>query len=193
MLLLLGGAAWLYRDEIRLRISSVIDPMAAARRVGVPDAAALAQAQAKLRRVGLDSVVLTPGETGALVLAGLGWMGRGHLDSLRTELGERQLRLSGQLLTDSLTAAIRDRVNLAAGRREPFVLVGTLTPGRPGMGEWQIDRVTLHGVPLPAALVGRLLGEIGGTVSAGRLQIPVAGVASFRVQPQGMVLYGGRP
>jgi hypothetical protein len=72
---------------------------------------------------------------------------------------------------------------------------GELTPVRPGVAEWRLDRVVVRGLPLPAELVGRILNRVTGQATDGRIQVQMPeGVTGFRVRPEGVAIYrGGTP
>jgi len=63
----------------------------------------------------------------------------------------------------------------------------------PGRGTWEIARLDVGGVPVPADALPRLLGRVLGA-PAGRA-LPVAippGVREIRIRPTGAVLFGAR-
>lgn len=199
LLLILLGVGWLYRDEIRRRVRAITDPMGEARARVVVSPEMAGAGQRKLRQLdqaGVDSVILSPAETGALLLDGLRWTPEGTVDSLRVELGDRTVHFRGLVSTAALTSAVRDYIKLPLASHETITVTGTLTPARPGTAEWRMERATLHGIPLPANLLQRLLASTGMPAIDGLLQVPLpAGVGGFRVRPDGAVFYRreGRP
>jgi hypothetical protein len=195
VILLILAAGWLYRDELQRWIRGVEDPMAQARRNGEASPTARSSGNRKIASLAVahaDSVVLNASETAAVLLDGLGWQEGAIIDSVHLELGDGTVRLSGQLLTSTLTNAVREYVKLPLKSREPVMLSGQLNPVHAGIAEWRLEHVSIHGIPLPADLAGRVLGEVGVKADGGRLQMILPqGVGGFRVHPEGMTLYAG--
>lgn len=194
VLLILGGAAWLYRDDLIRQVERITDPMAAARAVGAhsPEAARAGQSKlAQLNQPGVDSVLLTPAEFGAILLASLP-DAFGAADSITTELGEREVRLAGLINLNRLAPPVASFLKLNPESRERIVLAGGLTPAKAGLAEWDLNRVSIKGIPLPADLVSKLLREAGLKAVDGRIQIVLPRrISSFRIRQSGAVLYSG--
>jgi hypothetical protein len=197
VMILLLAAGWLYRDELTRWGRGIVDPMSAVRRTGTPSAEAFAQATAKIASFGgskADSVVLTASEFAALVVAEGNLLGVEGIDSVRVELGDRTIRVRTMLATDRLPARLRARLPDGVEPYEEVILKGELVPARPGVGEWRFEQVLVRGLPLPADLVTRVVGEVTGRQRDGRLEVLLPpGVAGFRVRPEGVAIYRGGP
>lgn len=194
-LILLLAAGWLYRDELTRWGRGIVDPMSAVRRVGTPSASAFDQATAKiasLETTEADSVLLSASEFASLVVADGNLLGVAGIDSVSVELGDRTIRVRTMLATDRLPERLRARLPSAVEPYEEVILKGEVVPARPGVGEWRFQQVLVRGLPLPADLVARVVGEVTGRQRDGRLEIVLpAGVAGFRVRPEGVAIYRG--
>lgn len=194
-LILLLAAGWLYRDELTRWGRGIVDPMSAVRRVGTPSASAFDQATAKiasLETTEADSVLLSASEFASLVVAEGNLLGVEGIDSVSVELGDRTIRVRTMLATDRLPERLRARLPSAVEPYEEVILKGEVVPARPGVGEWRFQQVLVRGLPLPADLVARVVGEVTGRQRDGRLEIVLpAGVAGFRVRPEGVAIYRG--
>jgi hypothetical protein len=197
VMILLLAAGWLYRDELTRWGRGIVDPMSVARRSGTPSASAFDQATSKIRSLGnagADSVVLSASEFASLVVAEGNLLGVEGIDSVSVELGNRTIRVRTMLATDRLPERLRARLPSAVEPYEEVILTGEVVPTRPGVGEWRFEQVLVRGLPLPADLVARAVGEITGRQRDGRLEILLpAGVAGFRVRPEGVAIYRGVP
>ncbi len=193
LLILLLGAGWLYRTEITRYVRGVVNPMSVARRTGAPSPAALASARGKVQELLTsrpDSVLLSAGELASLVVEGTDLLGVRGVDSVSVELGERRIRVRALIDLGQLPTRLRDAIPGSATSREEVIAEGPLAPARPGIAEWQLDRVIVRGLPLPASLVGRVLARLTGREDDGRLLIHMpAAVQGFRVRPEGVALY----
>jgi hypothetical protein len=193
LLLLILAAGWLYRQEISRWVTGIVDPKSAARRTGTPSPAALSSAQSKLHDLlnsPSDSILLNASELASLIMAGSQLAGIPGLDSITVELGDRTIRVRTMIATDRLPERLR---NLIPGNPIPYeevVAHGTLSPVRPGVAEWQLDRVLVRGLPIPSELVGRALERATGSASDGRLVVTLPPeVRGFRVRPEGVAIY----
>jgi hypothetical protein len=197
VMILLLAAGWLYRDELTRWGRGIVDPMSAVRRTGTPSATAMDQATVKigsLGQAGTDSIVLTASEFASLVVAEGNLLGITGIDSVSVELGDRTIRVRTMLATDRLPERLRTRLPAVVEPYEEVILKGEVVPARPGVGEWRFEQVLVRGVPLPAELVTRVVGEVTGRQRDGRLEILLpAGVAGFRVRPEGVAIYRGVP
>lgn len=197
VMILLLAAGWLYRDELTRWGRGIVDPMSAVRRTGTPSATALDQATTKIRSLGqsdADSILLTASEFASLVVAEGNLLGVEGIDSVSVELGDRTIRVRTMLATDRLPERLRARLPNAVEPYEEVILKGDLVPARPGVGEWRFEQVLVRGLPLPADLVARVVGEITGRQRDGRLEILLPpSVAGFRVRPEGVAIYRGAP
>ena len=195
LVLLLGvaGVAWLYRDDLRRWAEQELHPTTAAARVGHPSPAALRSALAKLdslQRTRQDSVVMTSSEMASLLVQGATLVPGVVLDSTTVELGDRSTRI--RTLVDSANIPATWRA-LIPGRRERFeeiVIRGVLTPVHAGLAELELQHVSVHGVPLPSSVIGRLLTNATGRGSDGRVEVVLPQtVGGFRVRADGVVIY----
>lgn len=195
MLLLLVALAvgWLYRTEVTRYVRGIVDPMSVARRTGAPSPQALDQAVHKIEGMTTqrgDSVLLSASELASLLSHQGNLLGVAGIDSLTVELGDRRVRVRTMIDTDALP---RRYVDLIPGTPEPYeevIAEGPLTPARPGVAEWQLERVIVRGLPLPSEVVARVIGRVTGQASDGRLTLRLpAGVEGFRVRPEGVAIY----
>ena len=195
LLLLLLGAGWLYHEEIFRWGKDVVDPMAKARRTGHPSDAAESSALAKidsLLRSQQDSILLSADEMASLIAVGASFLPRDPLDSIAVELGDRSVRIRTMVNSAKLPESVVAMLPMTPEAYEEVVAVGTLTPGRPGIAEWELERVMVRGLPVPSDLSARLIARATGRPSDGRLQIAMPrGVVSFRVRPTGVAIYRG--
>jgi hypothetical protein len=198
VLLVLAGAAWLFRDDLHRWIDRQLHPAAAAARIGHPSTEALTSAMTKLEALQgarRDSVVLTADELATLLARGTNFLRGPVRDSLTVELEDRAIRIRTVIDSARIPATLRE---LIPGRRpyEAVTVRGTLTPVRAGLAELQLQHVAVRGIPLPSELVGRIATQIAGHSSEGRLEIVLPEVVGgFRVRPDGVAVYrdGGRP
>lgn len=194
ILLMAAAAAWWFRDDIHRWIDRTLHPAAATAGIGHPTPSALSRARAALRSLngpGCDSVVLDADEVAALLVHGTNFLPGVVGDSLTIELEERAIRIRTVVDSARIPAVLRD---LIPGRRayEAVTLDGSLTPVRPGYGEFQIRRATVRGVPLPAGIVDGVVSRITGRGSDGRLPLSLPPeVGGFRIRPDGMTVYRG--
>jgi len=197
VMILLLAAGWLYRDELTRWGRGIVDPMSAVRRTGTPSPEAYRQASAKIRSLDAtraDSILLTSSEFASLVVAEGNLLGVEGIDSVSVELGDRTIRVRTMLATDRLPARLRARLPSGVEPYEEVILKGEVVPARPGVGEWRFDQVLVRGLPLPADLVARVVGEVTGRQRDGRVEVVLpAGVAGFRVRPEGVAIYRGVP
>lgn len=197
ILVLLLSAAWLYRGELTRWGRGVIDPMSVVRRTGTSSPEALSRATTKLRalaREGGDSVLLDASELASLLVSGSSLLGVDGVDSVAVELADRSIRVRTLVATRRLPERYRRLIPGTPAEFEEVVIVGDLTPARPGIAEWRFDRVMVRGLPLPADLVARVLGQATGAASDGRLEVSLPPeVSGFRVRPEGVAIYRSMP
>lgn len=193
LLLLVIGLGWLYRTEITRYVRGIVDPISVARRSGRPSPAALASAEAKvgqLARERPDSILLTPSELVSLLGRGSSVLGFSGIDSLEIELGDRSVRVRSMINTSQLPERIRQLWPGTPEAYEEVIAEGGLTPARPGVAEWQLQRVIVRGLPLPSEVVGRLIAQATGQGSDGRITLPLpADIQGFRVRPEGVAIF----
>lgn len=198
-LLLVAGlvAGWLYRDDLQRfgrRQMGMAEPASPIGRPAPGAAESAVRRIDSLIRARADSVILLPTEVAGLLARALS-QGVGRVpDSLEVELKEREVVVRALLPTAPLPGAIRDLLGGVLRPMEPVELAGPLSLRRAGVGEWEIRRVRLRGLPIPPALIERLVAPyVGREVSATvPFDVPVA-VTGIRVGPRGMTLYGGAP
>lgn len=193
ILILLLGAGWLYRTEVTRYVRGVVDPMSAARRTGTPSPEALARAERKiiaLTSEGSDSILLAADELASLMVHGTALLEVRGVDSVSVELGDRQIRVRTMVQTALLPDRIKTAIPGDPSPWEEVIAEGELTPARPGVAEWRLDRVVVRGLPLPAELVGRILNRVTGQSTDGRILVQLPrGVTGFRVRPEGVAIY----
>jgi hypothetical protein len=197
VLVVLAGAAWLFRDDLSRWVDARLHPAAAAARIGHPSREGLAVAVTKLASLQgtrPDSVVLTAGEMASLLARGTNFLPGAVHDSLTVELEDRTIRVRTVVDSARIPATLRD---LIPGRRafEEVTVRGPLTPVHAGLAELELQHVAVRGIPLPSDVVGRIATQITGHGSGGRLEIMLPEVVGgFRVRPEGVAVYraGGR-
>jgi hypothetical protein len=197
VLLAAAGAAWLFRDDLHRWIDRTLHPAAAAARIGRPSTEALTAAMSRLSALQgarKDSVVLSANQLATLLVRGANFLPGAVRDSLTVELEDRAVRIRTVVDSSRIPATLRA---LIPGHRpfEEVTVRGTLTPVHAGLAELQIQHVAVRGVPLPSELVGRIVSQITGHGSDGRLEIVLPDVVGgFRVRPGGVTVYreGGR-
>lgn len=193
VVLLLLAAAWLYRDELLRWGRGIVDPISVQRRMGTPSPASLASAIAKvdsLERNRPDSVLLNADEMASLVTAGASFLGDATIDSVTVELGDRTVRVRGMVDAGRLPQRWRDVIPINLSGLQEVIAAGTITPARPGVAEWDLERVMVRGIPVPSDLIARAVGSATGHTTDGRLEIALPRrITSFRVRPEGVALY----
>jgi hypothetical protein len=188
--------AWVYRDRLEHEARRVMDRVrdVAPSPEGRPGVSALESATAKVDSLNgwrADSVVLTPSEFASLVGSGMDRQLRGQLDSLRVELLDGEIRVSGRLRTAALSPELIGPLAGALGPTEPVDAAGPVRVIRPGAGEWRVRSFRIGNFPVPDEMVPRLVGQALGDPR--RTAVPVKvpeGVRAIRVHPGGAILYG---
>lgn len=198
ILLVLAGAAWLFRDDLHRWVEHRLNPAAAAARIGHPSAEALTSAMSKLsslQEARRDSVVLTPDEMATLLIRGTNFLAGAARDSLSVELEDRAVRIRTVVESARIPSIVRD---LIPGNRtyEEITVTGELTPVHAGLAELEPRHAAVRGVPLPGDIIGRLAAQITGRGGEGRIEVILPEVVGgFRVRPDGVAIYrqGVRP
>ncbi len=105
----------------------------------------------------------------------------------------RDIEVGARLVGGRLPKDALGPLALALPDHPPIRAAGPVDVVAPGRGEWEIERLNIAGVPVPAdalrTLLGRLLND------PGRYRVPVAippGVREIRIRPAGAVLFGAR-
>jgi hypothetical protein len=198
--LLLLGLGWLYRDQVipegraliqRIAHGSTVESAAVR---GRPGARALANATAKIDSLNgwrADSVVLTPAEVASLMGQGLAPAFRRELDSLEVELLDGEVSVRARLRTDRLPREALGPLAGAVRSREPVEARGPLRVTGPRAGEWVVRSCRIREVPVPPAVIERLLGRALDTAARGTVPWSVPpGIRAIRIRPGAAILYG---
>lgn len=192
LLALAGYLAWINRAELRRRVhqwtaDSADSTAATAVGIGEPGRApAVHQRLLGLAGQGLDSVVLSARDLADLLAEAALARAPGAADSIRVELGRGEVTLGARVDTrrvplGPLGGVLRDHERVEARGRVAFL--------RPGLGEWELIRARVRGIPLPAEAL-RLLGGTFGGRDLQRFEVPLPGaVGGLRVSPAGFVIY----
>ncbi len=193
LLVMALGAAWLFRDDISRWVRGRLHPGEVELRTGRPSVAAYRGAVGaldSLRRYRPDSIVLDADEMAAIVAHGTNLLPDGAADSVTVELGNRSVRIRAMVATARLPDRIRRYI---PGHPQPFeevIASGALTPVRDGAAELDLEHVSIDGIPAPGSAVTRLLGELTGRESDGRIVVTLPpGMSGFRVRPEGVAVY----
>ncbi len=193
LILALAAGGWLYRDQLLEWGRGLSGRRHATLSVGRPSPAGLARARAaiaRLQRGSVDSVVLDADESASLMAEAIGPVVAGQLDSVRVRLSDGRVGFDGSLRTSRLPRELLGPLAVAVRSREPISATGAVRMVQPGLGEWDIDRLSIRDIPLPREAVPRLLARALGD-SARRtlpLELPQA-VRDLRVRPDGVTLY----
>jgi hypothetical protein len=199
VLALLVAGAWIYRDNLRRMVHQTLGTAPVVSPVGRPSPAALASARHKLdslQNSRRDSVRLTPNEAASLLASGTSVLPGSTFDSISIELGDRTLRVRTLVDSARIAARLRAFIPGTPSRYEEVVVRGTLTPVRAGLGEFDVEHVSLHGIPLPVDVVARLVQASTGRTQGTTINVVLPQiVGGFRVHPDGVTVYrdGGRP
>ncbi len=193
LLVILLAAAWLYRDDLSRWVRGRLHPGEVELRTGRPSAAAYRSALGvldSLRRFRPDSVVLDADELAAILAHGTNLLPDSAADSVTVELGNRSVRIRTMVDVARLPERVRRYI---PGHPQPFeevVAGGALTPVRDGAAELDLEHVSVDGIPAPSSAVTRLLGELTGRESDGRIVVTLpSGMSGFRVRPEGVAVY----
>ena len=193
LLILAGYAAWSYRREIRRQIHQWTAESPAPEAGGrgrTADAKTILRRLDALRAAGADSVVLSADELASLAVELAARMVPQAVDSVEIRLDRDDIEIRARVDTRKVPVAlgplsgmVRDHEYLEAG--------GRLIYRRPGLAEWEVERVRVRGVPVPKNFVNQQIRRFA--PRGGGTGIPVtlpAGVTGLRVTPGGMTLYG---
>jgi len=187
---------WVNRDEVRRQVHRLTADAPAPSDALVPPEVLRKRGKARLDSLATrraDSVVLTPPEVAALVMAEVERRAGEAADSIGVELLEGAVAIRGTVDAAKLPKSALGPLSEWVTGRQAVEVRGPLTLLRVGTGQWRIDRVTVRGIPLPEKLWQVLLGTAG-PGGSGSLTFPVdQWITGFRVTPRGAILYGNSP
>jgi hypothetical protein len=198
---ILAGAIWLgwtYRADLRRFVHRVTAdqtaPSAApAAPPSVDETAARTRGTRRLdslARHRADSIVLSSSELEAMLAVPLRERAGGAIDSLRIELTEGEVEVSGRVDPSALPRGTVGPIAEWIPGRDMVTAKGPLSLRRVGLGEWRLTDVKVRGLPLPRAVWTRLVPAAGGS-AAGTLTVPLEPwITGIRVTPDGVILYG---
>jgi hypothetical protein len=190
-------AGWLYRDRLVDGIRHLVSGTPAiTAEPGRPGTRALASAKSRTDSVArhkADSVVLSAAEMASLIGDGLPPMVRGQLDSLTVRLLPGQIEVGARLATGQIPRALLGPLALFLPDHAAIRAAGPIDMMSPGRGQWEIERLTISGVPLPVDALRARLSQAMGAGGHGGLPVTIpSGVREIRIRPTGAVLFGAR-
>ena len=187
---------WSYRDDLRRRIHAwTVEPSPEVTE-GRADPSLVSGARrriAGLGTAGRDSVVLTAAELARLIAGEVAARLPQAMHSVQVRLArdEVEVRALLDLRVVKPPLALATRV---LGDREWLDAQGRLIFRRAGVAEWEVERVRVHGLPIPRQLVEGMLRQLTGAGSPGGAAIALSPVVGgLRVAANGLVLYGPNP
>ena len=190
-------AGWLYRDRLMegiMHLAGRGTPIAS--EAGRPGTRALAVAKARTDSVArhkADSVVLSPSEMASLIGDGLPPLVRGELDSLTVRLLPGQIEVGARLATGQIPRALLGPLALILPDHAAIHAAGPVNVVSPGHGQWEIERFTVGGLPLPIGPLRARLSSVLGQGGHGGVPVTIPpGVREIFIRPAGAVLYGAR-
>ncbi len=193
------AAAFLYRDKLAAlyrRVRGLPQPAPVVYTPPRPGAAA--QGEAALdrlqRRGGPAYVDLTAAQLASLLQRQLAPGPRPVLDSIGVSLGEGRVEVRGSLDMSVLPKEVLGPLASGLGARQPVTAGGTLAVTE-GQVWWTIDALRIGDLPVPRAVIQRLLGAMGVPGLRGSaVPIPLpAGVGDLRVTPRYVRAYRASP
>jgi hypothetical protein len=190
-------AGWLYRDRLMdgiMHLGGRGVPITA--EAGRPGTRALAAARARTDSVArhtADSVVLSASEMASLIGDGLSPVVRGQLDSLTVRLLQGQIEVGARLATGQIPRALLGPLALVVPDHAAIRAAGPVDVVSPGRGQWEIERLSVAGLPVPVDAVRSRLSQALGAGGHGGLPVTIPpGVREIRIRPTGAVLFGAR-
>jgi hypothetical protein len=203
LVLMAGGAVWLYRAPILRTASSWFGPHhtplppVTDTAVGAPTPKALERTQSKIDRLktpsGPDSVVLSANEIASLVGSGIDWSVRKSFDSLRVELFEGSIAVHCRLDTRAIPPDALGPLAGMLNSMEPLRIAGPLRIERPGVARWTIQELSLRGMAFPSLMVTQLAQRVAGADADGAVALRVSpAFHDVAIHPTGVVLYRSR-
>jgi hypothetical protein len=192
-LILLGLAAWLYRDRLddwgrQLWNRATHKPAAMVAADGTPTADALASANRKLARLRdrHEAVTLTADETASLLSASLGPYMRGTFDSITVRLVPGRIQVRALANTARLPSGLLGPLGIALRDHERVTAEGPLSVAAPGRGAWRIDALSFRDFPLPSEVLPKLMEKVTGD-SSRAVPVPIPPQArTVKVSPDGV-------
>ena len=187
---------WQQREEVRRLVHRLTAEPAPPPDAALSPPALRARAMARLDSLAkqtADSVVLTRAEIVSVVTSEVARQAKGIADSIRVEIFDGGVAVSGSVDAASLpNNSLGPVAELITGRQRIEVR-GPLALRKLGTGEWRIDQVTIRGLPLPRSLWAGLLGLVlPGTT--GTVTFPVdQWITGLRVTADGAIFYGRAP
>lgn len=184
--------AWLTRHQIQAFFQGGT-VAAVSGDTGRPGSNALIRAGGKvdsLESHGADSVVLTASEIASLIGNGLDRQVRRDIDSLKVELGDDVIGLSGNVTTTRLPRELLGPFGTALGPKEPVAATGRLIVTGPGSAEWRVERLRVRNFSFGQSVTAKIVEQgLGGSSDGGiRFKLP-PGIDDIRVRPTGVTLY----
>ncbi|HET7042319.1 MAG TPA: hypothetical protein VFI13_09880 [Gemmatimonadales bacterium] len=196
LLLLLVGAGWAYRHELRAMWRFWrSDKTTEAPVTGYASPRGLAAATDLVDSLNgwrADSIVLTAEELASLLQAGLGGAAARYLDSVSVTLGTDRATVRASLATAAIPRQAFGPFWHFVRDREWVTVGGRLQVLGPAAGELRVESVKLRGIPFPTALIGRFMSASLDANADGSVRFTLPhGIRDLRVRPSGVVLYGG--
>ena len=205
VLLLLAGAAWLFRDQWYPKLFGTPAPVESVAE-GEWDSVTPAAAQEGKSRIAVlgtkptvpDSVVLTPSEAVSIVLDTLlrQLPGANH-ETEATIIGDR-LYVRANVALDDVGRELLGPLGGMLDARETVLLGGTLTTIEPGVGQFRVAEVKVRDFSLPTRLLPKVMQELrrnaprpeGISDDALSFDLP-EGVREVKIQDGHVVLHRG--
>lgn len=195
LLVFAGYVVWSYRREIRRQIhqwtadgTRPVPPEAGSDRA-VDPRVVLRRLDA-LRAGDADSVVLSAADLASLAGELAARVVPQAVDSVEIRLDRDEVELRARVDTrrvpvtlGALSSVVRDHEYVEAG--------GRLVYRRPGVAEWEVERVRVRGVPVPKTLVDEQIRRFAPRASGSGIPVTLPpGVTGLRVTSGGVTLYG---
>jgi len=121
-------------------------------------------------------------------------------DSTRAAIVDQRLALRTVVDVDRLGGrAVLGPLATVIGKREPLSLAGTVDVVRPGVGEFRVEELRIHDLPVPSALIPQLIHRIEngahppGIAQNGLLLNVPPYVADIRIARGRVAVYGAAP
>ncbi|HEU5218729.1 MAG TPA: hypothetical protein VFU23_08715 [Gemmatimonadales bacterium] len=192
LLILAGYVAWSYRREIRHQIHEWTAEGPAPQPAGrgpAPDAREVLRRLDGLR-AGADSVVLSAADLASVAVELAGRAVPGAVDSVEVRLDSDEIEVRARVDTHKvpvslgpLSGVVRDHEYVEAGGRVVF--------RRPGLAEWDVERVRVRGLPLPKQFIDDQIRRFAPRINSSAIPIALPpSVTGLRVMRDGLTIYG---